>query len=68
MFSSKKARDRAEDVQETVQQLGEDMYSGVRQAAGQSCTWAKNNPWVAIGVGSLVGLLAGIYLTGKKGD
>lgn len=68
MFSRKKATSQAEKVRETAQQLADDTCSGLHEVAGRSCGWIKANPWAAVGAGALVGLLAGVLLTGNKGE
>lgn len=68
MFSRKKARNQAEDLQETARELSQDACSHLRQAAGHSCHWVKQNPWAGVGVGAAIGFIAGFWLTSNKGE
>lgn len=42
-----------------------DVRSGVQTALEQSCACIKDNPWVGIGAGAVVGLVIGLLL-GKR--
>lgn len=48
-----------------IKKLGCEVKSGLKEAANQSCSYVKNNPWTGIGAGVAVGLLVGL-LFGKK--
>ncbi len=68
MFSRNKARRQADELQETVFETGEDVYQHLRQAAGETCGYVKQNPWVGIGVSTLLGFLAAAWLNSKNGE
>lgn len=68
MFAKRKAMSQTKKVRETAQQFADDTCTGLQQAAGRTCGWIKANPWAAIGASALAGLLAGILLTGNKGE
>ncbi|WP_306307671.1 MULTISPECIES: glycine zipper domain-containing protein [Serratia] len=60
------------DVTEGVGQLSDcaktaacEVRAGLKQAAGHSCAYIKDNPWAGVGAGAVAGLVIG-FLLGKK--
>lgn len=60
------------DVKDNVEQLCGSAKSAVcevqavlKDVAGHSCSYIKDNPWAGVGAGAVVGLVVG-FLLGKK--
>ncbi|KYQ96494.1 glycine zipper domain-containing protein [Serratia sp. TSA_198.1] len=60
------------DVKDNVEQLcgsaksaACEVRAGLKEVAGHSCSYIKDNPWAGVGAGAVVGLVVG-FLLGKK--
>lgn len=65
MSTKGQAKRLAEEAQSRGQQAAGELNDHLSNAAEQSDTWVKNNPWSGFGIGAALGLVVGI-LIGKK--
>lgn len=70
--SAANARARAEAslgaARERLAAFGEEAADRVREAGARADDYVRSNPWPAIGVGALAGLVVGILLTRRGGS
>lgn len=66
------ARARAEAslgaARERLAALGQEAAGRVREAGERADDYVRSNPWPAIGIGALAGLVVGILLTRRDGS
>jgi ElaB/YqjD/DUF883 family membrane-anchored ribosome-binding protein len=65
------ARHQAEDslrrAKEQLASMGAAVGASAREAAEKTDGYVRSNPWVAVGAGALVGLLAGLLIGRRRG-
>jgi ElaB/YqjD/DUF883 family membrane-anchored ribosome-binding protein len=66
-----KARERAEaslrTAKEQLAMAGGTAADTARCAAGHTDAYVRTNPWIAVGVGALAGLLTGLVIGRRRG-
>lgn len=70
--TASQARGRAEAslgaARERLTAFGEEAADRLRDAGARADDYVRSNPWPAIGIGALVGLVAGILLARRGGS
>lgn len=66
------ARERADaslrSAKERLSAIGGTAANTARRAAEHTGAYVRTNPWVAVGVGALAGLLAGLVIGRRRGE
>ncbi|MFI8415818.1 glycine zipper domain-containing protein [Serratia sp. NPDC078593] len=65
MFAKNDVKDQVNSVRDSVEAGACEVRASLKDAADQSCTYIKDNPWAGVGAGAVVGLVIG-FLLGKK--
>ena len=65
MFNKRDAKRLANEAQSRGQDVTDDVHNELKNAAGQSCVWVKQNPWSGVGIGAALGLVVGILISKK---
>lgn len=61
-----KLSERVSAARESVEEMGDSVVKRVRQGAADTNAYVHEEPWKAIGVGALVGLLLGVVLARRN--
>ncbi|EFE95416.1 glycine zipper domain-containing protein [Serratia odorifera] len=65
MFAKNDVKDRVDSVRDSARGSACEVRASLKDAADQSCSYIKDNPWAGVGAGAVVGLVIG-FLLGKK--
>jgi ElaB/YqjD/DUF883 family membrane-anchored ribosome-binding protein len=61
-----KLNQRVAAARESVEQISEKVTDQVRSTARTTDSYVRENPWQAVGIGAVLGLLLGLALTRRK--